>query len=125
MLKAATITYNEKKYDEALKHYEKLDEIADFRDNIIEAQAGQMRCHFYKSEYESTITYSRKIIEGDKVPNELLNEAHLLHGRSSMALNDLQTATSEFAVVAKIPNSENGAEAKYSLALIQYKLGEL
>ena len=123
LLKAATINYNDNKLDNALKYYDHLEEIADFRDNIIEAQAGQMRCHFKKSEFESSITYARKIIDGDKIPNELLNEAHLLHARSSLALNDLQTATTEFNIVAKIPNSESGAEAKYNLAYIQFKLG--
>lgn len=123
LLKAASITFMDGKYDDALGYYAHLEEIADFRDNVIEAQAGQMRCHFKKQEYESTITFARKIIDGDKIPNDLLNEAHLLHGRSSLNTDDLQKATAEFNIVAKIPNSESGAEAKYSLALIQYKLG--
>ncbi len=122
LLKAGSIHYKKGNYDEALKNFDRLEEIADFRDNIVEAQAGQMRSHYKKGEYESTITQARKLIDGDKVPNELRTEANLLQGRSSMALNDLQTAGDAFAVVAKIPNSESGAEAKYSLALIQYKL---
>ncbi len=123
LLKAGFIQFDKGNYDEALKHFDRLEEIADFRDNIIEAQAGQMRSHYKKGEFESTITQARKLIDGDKVSNELRNEAYLLQGRSSMALNDLKTAGDAFTVVAKIPNSESGAEAKYSLALIQYKLG--
>jgi TolA-binding protein len=123
LLKAATIHYGAKKYDDALPLYSKLEEIADFRDNIIEAQAGQMRCHYHKGSFESTITYARKLIEGDKVSPSLKNEANLLHARSSMQLNDLSAATGYYQTVAKIPNSEAGAEAKYMLAFIQYKLG--
>ena len=123
LLKAGTILFKKGNYDEALQHYDRLEEIADFRDNIIEAQAGQMRCHFKKSEYESTITNARKLIDGDKVPNEIRNEAYLLQGRASMALNDLQAAGDAFAVLAKNPNSEGGAESKYMLAFIQHKLG--
>jgi len=123
LLKAGTILYERNNFDEALKNFDRLEEIADFRDNIIEAQAGQMRCHYKKGEYESTITEARKLIDGDKVTNELRNEAYLLQARSSMATNDLKAAGEGYTVVAKIPNSESGAEAKYSLALVQYKLG--
>jgi TolA-binding protein len=124
LLKAATILFENKKYDEALVNYNKLEEAADFRDNVIEAQAGQMRCHFRKGNFDSCITFARKLLEGEKVPNELITEAHLLLARSAMASNDLQTATSEFTIVAKtIPNSEAGAESRYQLALIQNILG--
>ena len=122
LLKSGLIRYNDGNYDEAITDFQRLEETADFRDNIIEAQAGKMRAYYRKGDYENCITNARKIIEGDKVSNELINEARLLHGRSSLALNDLQAATTEFTAVSKI-NSEAGAEAKYSLALIQYKLG--
>lgn len=122
LLKAGNIRYDEKNYDAALDHYARLEEIADFRDNIIESQAGQMRCHYRKSAFEQVITYARKLIDGDKVPNALKNEAALLYARAAMATNDLQTAAAQFREVAKIPNSESGAEAKYSLAFIDYQL---
>ncbi len=123
LLKAAYIYYSGKKYDEALPLYSKLEEAADFRDNIIEAQAGQMRCHYFKSSYESAILFARKLIDGDKVSNALRNEAHLLHARSSLMVNDLTAASTNYSIVAKVPNSEWGAEAKYNLAFIQFKLG--
>ena len=123
LLKAGTINFNNKNYDEAIKHFARLEEVADFRDNIIEAQAGQMRSYYTKNDFDRTITFARKLVDGEKVTINLKNEAHLLYARSAMALNDFKTATDEFTTVAKIPNSESGAEAKYSLALIQYKLG--
>jgi TolA-binding protein len=123
LLRAGMIQYGAGSYREALGYFDRLEEIADFRDNIIEAQAGQMRCHFFLQEFESCITQARKLTEGDKVPNELVHEAWLLTGRSSLAVNDLSQATQAFTQAAKIPNSAWGAEAKYSLAFIQYKLG--
>ncbi|MBK8873084.1 MAG: tetratricopeptide repeat protein [Bacteroidetes bacterium] len=122
LLKSGTIYLNDNKYDEAITDFNRLEEVADFRDNIIEAQSGKMRAYFKKGDFDNTITNARKLLSGDKVSNELINEAHLLHGRASLALNDLQAATTEFTAISKI-NSANGAEAKYSLALIQYKLG--
>jgi TolA-binding protein len=122
LLKAGNIRYANKSYDDALAHYTRLEEIADFLDNIIESQAGQMRCHYQKNTYDQVITNARKLIDGDKVPNALKNEAALLYARSAMATEDLATAAAQYKEVAKIPNSESGAEAKYSLALIDYKL---
>jgi TolA-binding protein len=123
LLKAATIHFNNKKYEDALPLYSRLEEVADFMDNIIEARAGQMRIHYILGANESAITFAKKLIEGDKVSNNLKNEAHLLYARSAMASNDLTTASKEYTSVAKTPNSETGAEAKYSLALIHNKLG--
>ncbi|MFM7054251.1 MAG: tetratricopeptide repeat protein, partial [Bacteroidota bacterium] len=67
--------------------------------------------------------YADRLIAGDKVSNDLIREAHLLNARAAMALNDLLTAEKEFAFVAKVPNSEAGAEAKYGLAEIQFLNG--
>jgi hypothetical protein len=83
-----------------------------------------MRCYYKKSDYGNAILYSRKLIDGDKVNNNLINEAHLIQARSSMANGDMSVATAEYSIVAnKMGNSEIGAEARYSLALIQYKEG--
>jgi tetratricopeptide (TPR) repeat protein len=67
--------------------------------------------------------YADRLIAGDKVSNDLIREAHLLNARSAMALNDLLTAEKEYALVAKVPNSEAGAEAKFGLAQILFLNG--
>lgn len=123
LLRAATVQYGNKNFEEALKHYVRLEEIADFRDNIIESQAGQMRCYAHNNDHERVITLARKLIDGDKVSNQLKNEAALYYARAAMALNDFTNASAQYKEVAKVmPNSDRGAEAKYSLALIDYKL---
>ena len=123
LLKAGQILSIENRCGEALPLFERLEGTADLRENVIEAQAGQMRCHYKLNDYNNTRLFADRLIAGDKVTNDLVREAHLLNARSAMALNDLLTAEKEFAFVAKVPNSESGAEAKYGLAHIQYLNG--
>lgn len=123
LLRAAQILSAENRCGEALALFERLEGTADLRENVIEAQAGQMRCYFKGSDYTKTRLYADRLIAGDKVSNDLVREAHLLNARAAMALNDLLTAEKEFAFVAKVPNSEAGAEAKYSMAEIQFLNG--
>ncbi|MFN5323920.1 MAG: tetratricopeptide repeat protein [Bacteroidota bacterium] len=123
LLRAATILHAAKRHGEALPLFERLEGTADFRENVVEALVGQMRCHYQLKDYNNTRLFADRIINGDKVPNDLIREAHLLNGRSALATNDVISAEKEFAVLAKIPGSETGAEAKYNLAFIKFMAG--
>lgn len=120
LLKGANILFGKSRWGEALKLYERLEGSADFRENIVEAQAGQMRCHYKLNDYNNTRLFADRLIAGDKVANDLIREAHLLNARSALAMNDLLAAEKEFAFVAKVPQSEAGAEAKYNLAYLKF-----
>lgn len=120
LLKSGNLNYRLKNYDKALEQYNKLEESADFKDNIIASQIGQMRCNYYLKRYPATITYAQKTLEQDKATAEQINEAHLLYGKSLLETSDLANAIIEFKSIAKINNSAIGAEAKYSLALISH-----
>ncbi len=121
LLKAAYIQFKAQQYEKAIPNYSKLEQIADLRDNIVSAQAGLMRSYFLTAKYDQSITYAQKLIAGDKVSNEIINEAHLTYGRSAMMTSDYTNAQKEFNIISK-QSSETGAEAKYNLAYIQYKL---
>ena len=121
LVKAATIQFRNAKLDEAIVYFRKLEETADMLDNILTAQTGLMRCYNNTSQREEAITYAQKIIASEKASKEMVNEAHLIYGRSSMEAGDLATAQREMSIIAK-QSGEVGAEAKYGLALIQNKL---
>jgi TolA-binding protein len=120
LLNAATINYNNKAYDKSLEQFRELEESADFKDNIIASQVGQMRCNFYLKKYDAAITYSQKVLSQDKATTEQTNEAHLIAGKSYLENSDLSNAAGEFKSIYKITNSAIGAEAKYNMALISY-----
>ncbi|CAN5595944.1 tetratricopeptide repeat protein [soil metagenome] len=121
LLKAAGLNFKKKNYSQATEQYIKLEQTADLRDNILAAQQGLMRSYYQSEKYEQTITYAQKLLASDKVSNETQAEAHLLYARSAMKNNDLTTAKKEFTTINK-QSSSAGAEAKYNLAYIEYKL---
>jgi TolA-binding protein len=122
LLNAAIINYRLNQYDNALQDFEKLEAVAEVKDNIEASQAGQMRSAFKVNQYEKAISNAQKVI-ATATDKDLLNEAHLILAKSALAKDDLATAKKEFEIVVKRTNSAMTAEANYNLALIEYKLG--
>jgi tetratricopeptide (TPR) repeat protein len=122
LLNAGIISYRMNQFDKALEDFEKLEAIAENKDNVEAAQAGQMRSASRLNQYEKAIANAQKVISS-ATDKDLLNEAHLIMARAALAKGDLATAKTEFEIVAKRTNSAMTAEATYSLALIEYKLG--
>lgn len=124
LLKLAAIYYNAKEYSKALEKYRRLEEVAEYKNNILEALAGEMRCNFLTGALEEAIIVVKKLIAEDKVSKELITEAHFIHGKSLLMFDSLSQALTEFETVVKSTNSEMSAESKYNIALIQYKQKE-
>jgi TolA-binding protein len=122
LLNAGIISYRLNQYEKALEDFEKLEAIAENKDNVEASQAGQMRSAFKVNQHEKAIGNAQKVI-ASATDKDLLNEAHLILAKSALAKGDLQTAKSEFEIVAKRTNSAMTAEATYSLAFIEYRLG--
>jgi tetratricopeptide (TPR) repeat protein len=123
LLYAGLIQYRMNGFDKALEHFIELEQTAEVKDNILAAQAGQMRSQFKLKDYNKTIAAAQKVIASSNADKELVNEAHMLYGKSALALDNLPEAKTELSLVAKRTNSEMTAEAKYHLSSIEYKLG--
>ncbi len=121
LLYASTINFKLKNFGAAQTNFEQLESVAEVRDNIITAQAGQMRCSYKLLQYDKAITNADKLIASG-ADKDLQNEAHLIKGLSAMTKQDLTTAKDELTIVSKRTNSEMTAEANYNLALIEFKL---
>lgn len=124
-LRAAYIQFKQNNYSEALRYYTKLEEIADFKENILIAREGKMHCNYLLKDYQATIESCKSVLKTEKVSNELINNAHMLIAKSALAMDSISLAQTEFQLLTKLPSGELGAEAKYNLAEIQFKLGNL
>ncbi|MBK8845556.1 MAG: tetratricopeptide repeat protein [Bacteroidetes bacterium] len=120
LFRAAAIHFKNKNYSKSLEQFSLLEQIAEYKDNIIAAYAGQMRSCYYLDNYDGAITAAQKLLKTEKLSPELGNEAHLIYARCAVAREDYAAAQREYAEVEKIGNSERAAEAKYHLALIQH-----
>jgi TolA-binding protein len=122
-LRAAQINFRLQNYAAALNHYKRLEEIAEFRNNILEAQTGQMRVLDRLERPDETIEIARKVLNFDKVSQELTQEANLLIARAAMRKNNLTMARDYFRTTNRIAQNLMAAEAKYNLALIEFRMG--
>lgn len=123
LLKAAMINYKNKNYEKAFEHYSRLEEIAEFPENVLSAIIGEMRSSAKLNNCQTAINVAQRVIESEKATPEIINEAHLIYGRCAISANDYGKAQKELTLAAKVTNSVIGAEAKYNLAYIQYLLG--
>lgn len=120
---AATINYNNKSYEVALQHYVKLEQIAVRKNNILEGQIGQMRCHFFLGNRIEARDAANKVISDPNTPEDIRIVAHLWRGRIRMDEMDYIGANSDFKEVLK-KGGVSAAEAKYHISNMLYLQGE-
>lgn len=123
ILKAAEILYKLKRYDSAATYYGELENNAEYKSNIVEARTMRMRCYWKAGNNEKALKAARALVATDKITVETLAEAHLTIGRIALLMDSIALAQTEFEFTYKQSStSEFGAEAKYNLAYIHYKL---
>jgi TolA-binding protein len=123
LVKAGYIYSKNEKFEDALNAFLKLEELAEIPSNILEARIGQMRCNYKLKHYNAAIVAAKKVISMEKTSNEMIHEAHLLSAKSYLEDGNDSLAMDEFTLTTKLTKSEIGAEAKYNIALLQYKKG--
>ena len=125
LLGASRIQYSQKNYKKALEYYSRLDSVSEVRGNIMEARVGEMRCFYNLQDYNSAIEAAKKVLATEKISAETEREAQFDLAKSLYALDRLVLAREEFSKVATEVNSEEGAESKFRVAEIYYKLGDI
>jgi len=89
----------------------------------MEARIGQMRCLKHTERYMQAVNAAANVIQTDKVPGNVVQEAYVVKGNSYMELNRHDEAKESFTAAARIASNEMSAEAKYNLALIEFRKG--
>ncbi len=124
LLRASAIQYRMGHFETALGYYYQLEEIASFRNNLLVAREGKMRCYYRLERHESALEAAEVVISTDKIPPETEQEAHLVKGKSAMATNNHSVAIESLTKVKSIAENERAAEAMYLLALITFRQGD-
>lgn len=120
LVAAATINFNRKNYDQALNMYIELETVARLDRNVLEAQIGQMRCHYLLGQKNYALEYAERVIANSATPADILQIAQLWKGRILNDNGDSDNAYYAF-VEADKRGGARGAEAKYYMAEIAYK----
>ncbi|MCC7232232.1 MAG: tetratricopeptide repeat protein [Bacteroidia bacterium] len=123
LLNAAWIQYRSKDFNASLQNYTLLEKIAEVKDNILAAQAGQMHAAARLQDCSRGMEAAGKVLESGSPDKDLINEAEFITGKCAFASEDFTKAKTAFTIVAKRTNSEMTAESRYYLAVIEYKMG--
>lgn len=124
LLGAARINFANEKYRDALTNYQELEEVAEIKNNVLEARIGMMRANYLLGNFDATIEAANKLLLTEKISSEMEREARYKIAKSYLVLGKMEDALDEFRQVAAEVTSKEGAEAKYRVIDILYKKGE-
>ena len=127
LMSASAIYFNQEKYEESLKTYQKLETDAGIAGNIRDARMGIMRCQYRLKNYREAIDAAKKVLDNKDLSAENLRETQFIMAQSYRKERDLTAALTEYRKVATEVSSVEGAESKYfiiDILMQQNKLKE-
>jgi tetratricopeptide (TPR) repeat protein len=113
--------YERKDYEKAAAYYSKLEQYAAKPANINAAKIGLMRCAFLRKDYKTAQNYANQVREIPGVTQNTKLEAEYALGMSAYYLNNYSSAAPSLEWIVKNTTTIKAAEAKYTLAIIQFK----
>ncbi|MDO9000299.1 tetratricopeptide repeat protein [Sediminibacterium sp.] len=120
LTKASYLYYKDKKYQEALPLYLKMQELAESPVNKSLAKFGAMRCAFYLNQFETALTECTKVLNTEKLTPQQTTEAKYIKAKSLYETGRYDDAMIEFKAMTKASKNVTGAEAYYHIAKIQF-----
>ena len=110
-------------YSKAMPLLKRLEQEADFPQNITFAQSNLMKANYELKNYAETISYAEKVLSNVKVDNRIRNDANIMIARSAIQTNDELKAKSAYSEVQKTATGALAAEALYYEAYFKNKDG--
>ena len=123
LVKLSKSLYDAGNFEEALGFYRQLEQVAEYQQNLVTAMSGQMRCHIRAGNNTEAIETGKKLLAASKVPEEIVQEAHLTLARAYFDEDQIELARMEYSELANRVSNEWAAEAYYYLALIDSETG--
>jgi TolA-binding protein len=124
LLGASRIKFRLKDYTAAVGYYQKLEEVAEVKSNLLEARMGLLKCYCQLKENDKIIELSDKIMLSEKLSQEQERETRFAKAKALLANDRQMLALEEFRKVAVEVKSAEGAESKYRMAEIYYQRKE-
>ena len=118
------LSYQLQRYEESVRAYETLEQIAQLGNNKSEGTIGKMRGYYLLNDYSSALSAANQVLGLTLTDTALLRETNYIKAKSLMALEERDNSISILSELSKLPQDKYGAEAAYLLILDAYDSGE-
>lgn len=113
-----------KSWNNAIPLLLRLEEEANFPQNVVFAQSNLMKANYQLEKYDEAVSYAEKVLTNSKIDNKIKSDAHIIIARSAIKTGDEDRAKRAFAQVEKVATGETAAEALYYNAYFKNKEGK-
>ena len=121
LMTVAALYLNLKQYNEAIVHLKKLELNSDYKDNYGFAVTNLMICYYELGDYEMMEQYAQLVKEYQGATEAEIATAHLYTAKAKQQQGDKESTLKELNLAALKSKSAASAEARYLVALQQYK----
>ncbi len=113
LTRLSEIYLNEKDLSRAMPVLKRLEDEADFPQNVIFAQSNLMKANYQLKSYDNAVDYAEKVLGSSRADKNVKSDAHVIIARSAMKTGDEAKAKSAYDQVERIASGELAAEALY------------
>ena len=124
-LRSAEIAFDKKDYSSALVYFKKLQTVAQTTENSNIARLGILRCSYFLNNHTETEKIATEILSDPKTPEAVKSEAKLNRAKARAQQNKLTDALKDLKEITIDTRTSIGAEAKFTLADVLFKLNRL
>ena len=126
LLRAGWIEYYQNEdYKTAYDYYDKLYDVADYKENTFVAMVGLLRTAYFLNDFDEVIVNANRILASDLVSNDEKIEAHYFSGQAHLSNNNIDKAYDAFSKAAALTTNEFGVESRFHMADILFQKGKL
>ena len=123
LVRLAQVYLDNESWQKAMPILERLEEQADFPQNITFAQSNLMKGHYELEHYADAVIYAEKVLARSKLENRVKSDAKVIIARSAIKTGDERKAEEAYAEVEKIAKGELKAESLYYSAYFKHNEG--
>ena len=121
--KLAQVYLEADNWKRAMPVLERLEEQADFPQNITFAQSNLMKGHYALEQYEDAVAYAERVLKRPKIEVRVKSDAKVIIARSAMKTGDEVKGQEAYKEVGKIAKGELKAESLYYDAYFKHNEG--
>ena len=125
LLKAARFMYDKKDFAKAYTFYSSLSTKADDPGMLLEARDGAMRSAWLLGEIPNAGDFAQQLLQTANVTEEQKIYAHYILAKAALQKGNTKKAYQEFEMTDQLTTGEQGAEAKYMMAEIDFDNNKL